>query len=155
MPASSRISRRSLLKSTAILPFTILPRHVLGGKGFLAPSERVDFAGIGSGGQGGGDINSVASLGANVVALCDVDHAHAAETFKKYPKARVYKDFRVMLDKEEGKIDAVTVGTPDHIHAVASMDAIRRGKHVYCEKPLTHTIFEARQLNLAAARHKV
>ena len=155
VPASSRISRRSLLKSTAILPFTILPRHVLGGKGFLAPSERVDFAGIGSGGQGGGDINSVASLDANVVALCDVDHAHAAETFKKYPKARVYKDFRVMLDREEGKIDAVTVGTPDHIHAVASMDAIRRGKHVYCEKPLTHTIFEARQLHLAAARHKV
>jgi predicted dehydrogenase len=115
----------------------------------------VNFAGIGSGGQGGGDINNMAGLGANVVALCDVDHAHAAGTFKRYPKATVYKDFRRMLDKEEKNIDAVTVGTPDHIHAVASMDAIRRGKHVYCEKPLTHTIYEARQLTIAAEKHGV
>jgi predicted dehydrogenase len=127
----------------------------LGGPGQTAPSERVNFAGIGSGGQGGGDIRSMAAAEANVVALCDVDHAHAAGTFKQFPKARIYTDFRKMLDKEEKHIDAVTVGTPDHIHAVASMDAIRRDKHVYCEKPLTHTIYEARQLTLAAEKHKV
>ena len=135
------ITRRGLLASTA-WSFTIVPRHVLGGAGNVAPSERIDFAGIGAGGQGGGDIGAMAALGANVVALCDVDAAHAAGTFKRFPKARIYKDFRVLLDKEEKRIDAVTVGTPDHIHAVASMDAMRRGKHVYCEKPLTHTIYD-------------
>ena len=155
-PAS--VSRRHFLSSTvaaSALSFTIVPRHVLGGPGHTPPSERVNFAGIGAGGQGGGDINAMAGLGANVVALCDVDQAHAAGTFKRFPRARVYKDFRRMLDKEENHIDAVTVGTPDHIHAVASMNAIRRGKHVYCEKPLTHTIYEARQLTLAAKKHGV
>ncbi|MBQ16379.1 MAG: oxidoreductase [Planctomycetaceae bacterium] len=158
-PAStSSVSRRRFLSSTvaaSALSFTIVPRHVLGGPAHTPPSERVNFAGIGAGGQGGGDINAMAALGANVVALCDVDQAHAASTFKKFPRARVYKDFRRMLDKEENNIDAVTVGTPDHIHAVASMNAIRRGKHVYCEKPLTHTIYEARQLALAAKKHGV
>lgn len=154
----SSTSRRRFMASTAAasaFSFTIVPRHVLGGLGQTPPSERINFAGIGAGGQGGGDIRSVAGHGANVVALCDVDHAHAAGTFKQFPKARVYKDFRQMLDKEEQHIDAVIVGTPDHIHAVASMSAIRRGKHVYCEKPLTHTIYEARQLTLAAEKHKV
>ncbi|MBC8350434.1 MAG: Gfo/Idh/MocA family oxidoreductase [Planctomycetes bacterium] len=151
------ISRRQFLSTTAAsaFSFTIVPRHVLGGPGQTPPSERVNFAGIGAGGQGGGDVNAIAAKGANVVALCDVDQVRAADTFKRNPKARVYKDFRQMLDKEEKHIDAVTVGTPDHIHAVASMNAIRRGKHVYCEKPLTHTIYEARQLTLAAAKHKV
>ena len=148
------ITRRGLLASTA-WSFTIVPRHVLGGAGNVAPSERIDFAGIGAGGQGGGDIGAMAALGANVVALCDVDAAHAAGTFKRFPKARIYKDFRVLLDKEEKRIDAVTVGTPDHIHAVASMDAMRRGKHVYCEKPLTHTIYEARRLTEAAKQYGV
>lgn len=152
------LTRRHFLASataSTAFSFTIVPRHVLGGPGHTPPSERVNFAGIGAGGQGGGDIRQMAALGATVVALCDVDQAHAAGTFKQFPKARVYKDFRQLLDKEEKNIDAVTVGTPDHIHAVASMDAIRRGKHVYCEKPLTHTIYEARQLTLAAAKHKV
>jgi len=128
---------------------------VVGGPGQTPPSERINFAGIGAGGQGGGDVQAMAAQGANVVALCDVDSDRAADNFKRFSKARVYTDFRKMLDKEEKNIDAVTVGTPDHIHAIASMDAIRRGKHVYCEKPLTHTIYEARQLTLAAAKHKV
>ena len=92
------ITRRGLLAATA-WSFSIVPRHVLGGVGNVAPSERIDFAGIGAGGQGGGDIGAMAALGANVVALCDVDAAHAAGTFKLFPKARIYKDFRVLLDK--------------------------------------------------------
>jgi predicted dehydrogenase len=145
-------SRRAFLAATGSLAmgFTIVPRHVLGGAGFLAPSERVNLAGIGAGGMGGGDIATHARNGANVVALCDVDDRRAAGSFRAFPKARRYKDFRVMLDKEAKHIDAVTVGTPDHIHAVAAMAAIRAGKHVYCQKPLTHTLHECRMLTKAA-----
>ena len=100
--------------------------------------------------MGGGDIATVARLGANIVALCDVDEKRAAGSFNAFPKARRYKDFREMLDKEAKNIDAVTVGTPDHIHAVAAMAAIRAGKHVYCQKPLTHTLHECRELTKAA-----
>jgi len=130
-----------------------VPRHVLGGSGQTPPSEKLNIAGIGVGGQGGGDLNAVSSQ--NIVALCDVDWGHAAGTFRRYPKAQKYRDFRKMLDKEEKNIDAVIVATPDHIHAVASMAAIKRGKHVYCEKPLTHSVYEARMLAEAAREHKV
>ena len=82
--------------------------------------------------------------GENIVALCDVDHDHAAGTFKTYPKAKVYFDYREMLDKQKD-IDGVLVATPDHTHAVISMAAMRAGKHVYCQKPLTHTVYEARR----------
>jgi predicted dehydrogenase len=133
----------------------IVPRHVLGGPGHVPPSERVNLAGIGAGGMGGGDIATFHRLGANVVALCDVDDARAAGSYNAYPQARRYKDFRILLDKEAKNIDAVTVGTPDHIHAVASMAAIRAGKHVYCQKPLTHTLYECRQLTKAARAAKV
>ena len=133
------------------LGFTIVPRHVLGGAGFTPPSERVNVAGIGAGGMGGGDIATHARNGANIVALCDVDDDRAAGSFKAFPKAARYKDFRVMLDKERDRIDAVTVGTPDHVHAIASLAAIRAGKHVYCQKPLTHTLYECRTLTKAAA----
>src|SRR5262249_56410142 len=97
-------------------------------------SGRVSRAGSGAGGMGGGDIATFKKLGANIVALCDVDDERAAGSFNASPSARRYKDFRVMLDKEAKNIDAVSVGTPDHIHAVASMAAIRAGKHVYCQK---------------------
>ncbi len=156
MPAdpsrAARSSRREFLSvaSAAAFSFTIVPRHVLGGAGFLAPSERVNVAGIGAGGMGGGDIATVAKLGANIVALCDVDEARGAGSFQAHPEARRYKDFREMLDKEAPHIDAVTVGTPDHIHAVAAMAAVRAGKHVYCQKPLTHTLHECRELTRAA-----
>jgi len=148
-PRNANQSRRSFLTATGSLAlgFTIVPRHVLGGAGYLAPSERVNLAGIGA---GGGDIATHARNGANVVALCDVDDVRAAGSFRAFPKARRYKDFRVMLDKEAKNIDAVTVGTPDHIHAVAAMAAIRAGKHVYCQKPLTHTLYECRTLSKAA-----
>ncbi|HZW32665.1 MAG TPA: Gfo/Idh/MocA family oxidoreductase [Isosphaeraceae bacterium] len=145
-------SRRVFLGATAGLTwsFAIVPRHVLGGAGFVAPSERINVAGIGAGGMGGGDISMVSRLGANIVALCDVDEQRAGGTFKAFPKAQKYKDFRKMLDREAHRIDAVTVGTPDHIHAVAAMAAIRAGKHVYCQKPLTHTLRECRELTKAA-----
>ncbi len=147
--------RREFIKktATAAAAFMVVPRHVLGGPGQVPPSEKLNIAGIGAGGQGGGDIRSCASE--NIVALCDVDFKNAAGTFKAFPKATQYKDFRVMLEKEAKNIDAVIVGTPDHTHAVAAMAAMKAGKHVYCEKPLCKTIYEARQLMEAARSAKV
>lgn len=152
-----RRSRRAFLSASVGSAFacTIVPRHVLGGAGYVPPSERVRVAGIGAGGMGGGDIATVSKLGAEIVALCDVDDARAAGSFNAFPSARRYKDFRVMIEKEANQVDAVTVGTPDHIHAVAAMAAIRAGKHVYCQKPLTHTLHECRALTKAAAAAKV
>ena len=148
------ISRRDFMgAAAAAAAFTIVPRHVLGGAGNTAPSDKLNIAGIGVAGRGAGDIGEVSSE--NIVALCDVDFRHAAGTFKKYPKARQYRDFRRMLDKENKNIDAVVVATPDHTHAVASMMAIKMGKHVYCEKPLAHDIYEVRKLTEAAREAKV
>ena len=149
----SKLSRRDFMGAAAAAAFTVVPRHVLGGPRNAAPSEKLNIAGIGVGGQGGGDIRAVSSE--NIVALCDVDWRHASGTFKRYPNARQYRDFRRMLDKEDKNIDAVVVATPDHVHAVASMAAIKRGKHVYCEKPLTHSVYEARKVAEAAREHKV
>lgn len=151
---NSKLSRRDFMgAAAAVAAFTVVPRHVLGGPRHIPPSEKVNIAGIGVGGQGGGDINAVSSQ--NIVALCDVDWGRAGGTFRRYPKAKKYKDFREMLDKEDKNIDAVVVATPDHIHAVASIAAIKRGKHVYCEKPLTHSVYEARMVAEAAREHKV
>lgn len=116
-------------------------------------NDKLDVAAIGVGGMGSGNIQKCS--GENIVALCDVDFDRGAETLKTYPKARRFKDFRVMLDKMEKEIDAVIVATPDHTHAVATMDAMRRGKHVYTQKPLTHSIWEARQLGEAARKYGV
>ncbi len=151
---SGPITRRKFLRNSAATgaAFTIVPRHVLGGAGFTPPSEKLNLAGIGIGGQGGADLEQLKDQ--NIVALADVDWDYAFRTFKKYPAAKRYKDFRQMLDQEKS-IDAVVVGTPDHIHAVASMTAIKHGKHVYCEKPLTRTVTEARRLAKAAAEAKV
>ncbi len=149
-----KLSRRSFMSSAAAAAaFTIVPRHVLGGSGNTAPSEKLNIACIGVSGRGAGDIGEVSSE--NIVALCDVDFRHAAGTFKRYPKARQYRDFRKMLDKEKKNIDAVVVATPDHTHAVATMTAIKMGKHVYCEKPLAHDIFEVRKVTEAAREAKV
>ena len=147
-------TRRKFLRPAAAAGtgICIVPRHVLGGAGNVPPSEKLNLAGIGIGGQGRADLEELKSQ--NIVALCDVDWDYAAPTFKKYPAAKRYKDFREMLDQEKS-IDAVVVGTPDHIHAVASMTAIKHGKHVYCEKPLTRTVTEARRLAKAAAEAKV
>lgn len=143
------LSRRDFMGAAAAIgAFTVVPRHVLGGPNHTPPSEKVNIAGVGIGGQGGHDIGQFKSQ--NIVALCDVDWQHAAGTFGRYPNAKKYKDFREMLDKEDKNIDGVVVGTPDHLHAIVSMAAIKRGKHVYCEKPLTHTVREAKLLADAA-----
>ena len=154
---SQSLSRRQFLRTGAAIAGTatgisIVPRHVLGGAGNVPPSEKLNIAGIGIGGQGRADLEELKNQ--NVVALCDVDWDYAAPVFNKYPAAKRYKDFREMLDKEKS-IDAVVVATPDHIHAVASMTAIKHGKHVYCEKPLTRTVTEARRLAEAAKEAKV
>ena len=146
--SESKLSRRRVLGGAAALAaVTVVPRHVLGGAGHVPPSEKLNIAGIGIGGRGEGDLHECGSE--NIVALCDVDAAYAGKVFAKYPKARKWTDFRRMLD-EQKDIDAVIVATPDHLHAVISMAAIKRGKHVYCEKPLAHSIWECRQVAEAA-----
>ncbi|MBI2924113.1 MAG: Gfo/Idh/MocA family oxidoreductase [Verrucomicrobia bacterium] len=140
--------------ATAAAAFAIVPRYVVAGAGQTPPSERLNIAGIGVGGMGAGDIGAVAPNN-NIVALCDVDTRRAAETLKKFPDAKQYRDFRKMFDEMEKNIDAVVVATPDHTHAVAAMAAIKRGKHVYCEKPLAHSVHEVRELMKAAKAHKV
>ena len=149
------LSRREFLGSAAAAAaaFTIVPRSVLGGPRHIPPSEKLNVACIGVGGQGGGDVRQVSRE--NIVAFCDVDWKHAAGTFKRFPYVKKYRDFRKMLDEEGKNIDAVTVSTPDNTHAVAAMMAIKMGKHVYCQKPLAHDIFEVRQLTEAARKHKV
>jgi predicted dehydrogenase len=132
----------------------IVPRYVVAASRATPPVERLNIAGIGVGGMGAGDIESVAHDN-NIVALCDVDAQRAAKTFEKFPAAKRYRDFRRMFDEMEKGIDAVVVATPDHCHAVAAMAAIKRGKHVYCEKPLAHSVYEVRQLMRAAREHNV
>ena len=151
-PGAGISRRRFLAASGAATAFMVVPGRVLGLGGELSPNNKLNIAGIGIGGQGGEDLNEMTTE--NIVALCDVDADHAAHTFKKFPNAKVYQDFRVMLDQEKS-IDAVVVGTPDHNHAIVSMAALKHGKHVYCEKPLTHTVYEARVLAQAAREAKV
>lgn len=144
-----KTSRRAFLKTAGVAaPLAIVSRHAYG----KSPNEKLNIAGIGVGGRGADDLKELESE--NIVALCDVDEERAADTFKRYPKAKRYADFRVMLEKQKN-IDAVVVATPDHTHAVASMMAIKLGKHVYCEKPLTRTVYEARALAKAAREAKV
>ena len=161
------ISRRKFIGSMAATTaaFTIVPRHVLGGKGYTSPNDKLNIAIIGVGGKGRSDMYSVSSE--NIVALCDVDDRKMEETLKRtkeneelqdlaarLDKIPKYKDFRVMLDKEKN-IDAVTVSTPDHTHAVAAMAAIHRGLNTFVQKPLTHSVKEARALRAAAKEAKV
>ena len=144
--SKEHISRRHFLAATAAAA-TIVTKHVLAGPRHIPPGEKLNIAGIGVGGMGKSNLSQLESE--NIVALCDVDSNYAAETFKKYPKAKVYSDFRKMLDTQKD-IDAVVIATPDHTHAVISMEAMRRGKHVYCQKPLTHDVYESRTLANAA-----
>ncbi len=151
-PQVSLIRRRAFLKTAAVagagvtFPM-VVPRRVFGA------NERLNVAAIGSGGKGQVDIDGCESQ--NIVALCDVDPGRAAHMFKRHAKAPKYADFRKMLEKEAKHIDAVIVSTPDHTHAPAAAMAIRLGKHVYCQKPLTHSVFEARVLTDLARKHKV
>ena len=185
---SLSLSRRDFIGiAGATAAFTVVPRHVLGGPGFMSPSDKINIAGIGVGGMGQRNMMSIQTPEshleemkqgqdnpnswnsqnqrrrrrfrepknlANIYALCDVDSEYAGETFKLYPKAKVYKDYREMLDKEK-EIDAVVIATPDHTHAVIAMHAMKMGKHVFCQKPLTRTIHEARMLAKTAKEMNV
>ncbi|MEP7106799.1 MAG: Gfo/Idh/MocA family oxidoreductase [Ferruginibacter sp.] len=151
-------SRRNFIKKglTMAAGFYILPRHVLGGKGFTAPSDRLTVAGIGAGGKGESDLDNFFKSGkADIAFLCDVDDRQAVNSRKRFPKAKYYKDYREMLEKENKNFDAVSVSTPDHNHAIQAMAAMQLGKHVYVQKPLTHDIYEARMLTEAAVKYKV
>ena len=143
------ISRRDFIAAAA---FTVVPSYVLGRGNNVAPSNKLNITGVGVGGVGRAYIQNVSSE--NIVALCDVDEKYAANTYKLYPKAKIYTDFHRMLEQDKS-IDAVVIGTPDHTHAVVASTAIKMGKHVYCAKPLTKTIYEARMLVKAAREAKV
>ena len=142
------MKRRRFLQTAATLAvgIQIVPRYVLG-QGQTPPSEKLNIAGVGIGGQGGGVLNDMKSE--NIVALCDVDWAKAAGTFQAFPNAERFKDYRVMLEKRKD-IDAVMVATPDHMHAPIALAALRAGKHVYVEKPMAHSIEEARVMTKVA-----
>ncbi len=197
---SKGISRRNFISNSATVAavYTIIPRNVLGGVGYTAPSDMVNVAGIGLGNQGGSDIQNIATpdvpikrgmglpglkwyrypgirpprptrrasdnanqMGeaggpetfkhANIYALCDVDSEYAGHVFAGYPKAKVYDDFRKMIDKEK-ELDAVVIGTPDHLHAVIAAYALNAGKHVFVEKPMAKTIHEVRFLKELAKK---
>ncbi|MCB0369228.1 MAG: Gfo/Idh/MocA family oxidoreductase [Bdellovibrionales bacterium] len=146
-----KVSRRSFLKNTAMaaavlnyIPFSI--------RGSNVPSNKLNIAAIGIGGMGGYNLKNCEDE--NIVALCDVDSDYAAGTIKRYPKAKVYKDYRLMLEKQRD-IDAVIIATPDHTHAVITMAAMQEGKHVFCQKPLTHNLYEARKITEAANYYNV
>ena len=152
-PSNSEISRRTFLRNSSAVAasFAIVPSQVFGA-GDQSPNNKLNLAVIGAGGRGADDLDELKSE--NIVALCDVDWERAAKTFERFPKASRYRDFRIMLEKENG-IDAVLVATPDHTHAIASITALKLGKHVYCEKPLTRTVAEARAVAKAAREANV
>ncbi|MCF7959025.1 MAG: Gfo/Idh/MocA family oxidoreductase [Phycisphaerae bacterium] len=149
---STSISRRKFLAGSAMAAtsFHVIPSGLLGAD---APSNKLNIAGIGIGGQGRGNIRQCKKE--NIVALCDVDSNYAGGTFGEYPKAKTFVDYRVMFDKMHKDIDAVVIATPDHTHAVITMAAMKAGKHVFCQKPLTHTVFEARKITEAAKKYGV
>lgn len=149
----NRATRRTFFKQAAAASLPLIaPRLSLA----KPPSSRLQHAAVGVGGQGGYDLGQIFSSGkVDVIALCDVDELNLKKAAQTYPGARLYRDWREMIEEEEKRIDSVSVGIPDHMHAPVSMTAIRKGKHVYCEKPLTHDVYEARQLTLAARRRGV
>jgi predicted dehydrogenase len=149
-----KTTRRDFLKTTTLAAsaVSIVPRYVLGGPGEKPPSEKLNIAGIGIGGMGQNNVRACAEE--NIVALCDVDSNYASKVFAAYPKAVVYRDFRQMLERQKD-LDAVIVATPDHSHAPIALAAMRAGKHVYVQKPLTHSVEEARKLTEAARQYNV
>lgn len=158
-PNSQSIKRRDFVKSSiAASSIFIVPRHVLGGLGYTAPSDQLGLAAIGAGGKGAGDIRNASVNGRErVVALCDVDSSGGngiSRSIKKFSDAQFYDNFKKMLDKEKD-IEAVTISTPDHTHAAAALYAMERGIHVYVQKPLTHNIYEARLLTEMAREKQI
>ncbi len=151
------ITRRQFLGSGAAAAgiVTILPASVLGADGQTAPNSKINLAGIGIGGVGFPQLESCDKAGFNIVALCDVDDVYAKKAFDKWPQARKYRDFREMLQTEGDRIDAVYIGTPDHTHAICTLAALRKKKHVCCVKPLTRTVHEGRVIQDVARKAQV
>ena len=170
---NNTLRRREFMQksSAALAGITIVPSHVISGLGYKAPSDKLNIVGVGVGGRGGGvlkamaftDPKAVAELNPvpenmmleNIVGLCDVDWKYSKGTFESFPKAKKYKDWRVMFEEMDKEFDAVVVGTPNHTHAIVSINAMKMGKHVYCEKPLTHSVHEARMMTEVAREYGV
>ncbi len=153
---SSKISRRRFLETGAIAAagLTVVPSKVLGkSMGYQAPSDKLNIAGVGIGGMGNANLNALQSE--NIVALCDVDWKYSKDKFEKYPNAKKYYDYREMYDEMGKTIDAVVVATSDHTHAIIAADAMTMGKHVYVQKPLTHSVYESRLLTKLAKKYKL
>ncbi len=147
-------SRRQFLltNSSLLITGSALSATVAG----AGPNDRLRLASIGVGGMGAADLGSLSShRSVEIVALCDVDSKNLASASEKHPKAKLFRDYRKMLEEFGDSIDAVNVATPDHTHAAAAVTAMNLGKHVYCQKPLTHDVYEARRMRLIAAETKV
>ena len=147
------ISRRSFLQrsTAAAAALTIVPGTVLGkSHGHIAPSDKLNIAGVGIGGMGNANLKNMETT-ENIVALCDVDWRYAKPVFDRHPNAKKYYDYRKMFDEMGKSIDAVLIATADHTHAIITADAMTLGKHVYTQKPLTHSVYESRLLTKLAA----
>jgi len=153
-PMSTPLDRRDFLRHTGLAAagFALAPPWLNAATPDVSPSSKLNVAAIGFGGVGGSNVRN--SADENIVALCDLDLKRCAGTIKQFPKADTFTDFRVMLDKRKD-IDAVIIATPDHSHAYIAMECMRRGKHVYVQKPIAHNVFEARTLTEAARKHRV
>src|SRR5262245_42516490 len=154
MNMNGKTNRRAFLKRSALFGagFWISENTILAKS--QSANEKLNIGIIGAGGQGGGNLNRITALGENIVALCDVDEERAKKSFEKFTQAEKFHDFRQMLEKRKD-IDAVVVSTPDHQHAVAGVMAMKMGKHLYCEKPLTHDVYEARVMRETARNYRV
>ncbi|MDR2231706.1 MAG: Gfo/Idh/MocA family oxidoreductase [Tannerella sp.] len=154
---NQKITRRRFLgvSATAAGLLTIVPSHAISGLGYVAPSDKLNIAGIGVGKGGKGRVNLNNMKSENIVALCDVDWDYAQSTFETYPNAKRFVDYRKMLDEMGKSIDAVVIATPDHTHTVCAMASMQSGKHVYVQKPLTHSVYESRVLLEASRRYGV
>ena len=148
-------SRRDFIKKATVVAsgITVLPSFTVSGLGHKAPSDKLNIAGVGVGGKGFANLKAMDTE--NIVALCDVDWNYADKCFKAFPNAKKYRDWRKMFDEMGDSIDAVMIATPDHTHAIITARAIEMGKHVYCQKPLTHSVYESRLLTKMAAKYQV
>jgi len=153
---SNESTKGGITRRTAVaagLAPLVVPRHVLGGPAYQAPSDKLRIAAVGVGGVGGDYVDGCASE--EIVALCDVDPEFAAPVYQRYPRAKTYQDFRQMFDKEHNNFDALIIGTPDHWHYHLLMAGLAMNKHIYCAKPMTRTIAEARKVKAAVLASKV
>jgi len=149
------LTRRDFVGRTlaASAAFTIVPSYAVSGLGHVAPSDKMNIAGIGVGGMGLANLKNLESQ--NIVGLCDVDWKYAKSAFDRYPNAKKYWDWRKMFDEMGDEIDGIVVATADHSHAIVAANAMTMGKHVYLQKPLTHSVYESRLLTKLAKKHNV